>query len=296
MQVSVIMPIYNAAPFLDRAIQSALEQPQVTELILIDDASTDGSAEKAREWTDREDRIKYLPALEDTPQRAAAARNRGLAVATAPFFAFLDADDYYLPNRFKRTQAYFETHPEVEGVVEGVVLLYTKDYTGKKSITKYVNVNHKKLQPGPLSFGELIRTGFQLNGLTLRRRNMKSDLIFDETLVQTQDLDLIRNLVYKGYRMDRLASSTPEVAVYVHHNSNTSNEFQEGMKFRARLEKKWIVKLAKSPKFFIPLTYLLYRFIIFHYQTRDWPKWKKLCHYPFLFIYQAARLGLSGKG
>lgn len=108
--ISVIMPVYNAAQFVREAIESVLAQTLGDfELILIDDASTDGSREVLARITDPRCRV-----LTHSANRGPAeARNRGIAGARGKFIAFLDADDVALPQRFARQVEWLRAHPEV---------------------------------------------------------------------------------------------------------------------------------------------------------------------------------------
>ncbi len=88
--VSVLMPMHNAAPFVAAAVQSVLAQTvRELECIVVDDASTDASAEIIRAIPDP--RLRMIRS--ETPLNAAGARNLALAEARGEFVAFLDADD-----------------------------------------------------------------------------------------------------------------------------------------------------------------------------------------------------------
>ena len=98
-RVSVIVACHNAERTLGRAIRSALAEPETAEVIVIDDASTDGTVRVARAEAAGAPRVRLI-AL-DTNAGPAAARNRGLDAATAPFVAVLDSDDIFLPGRLR---------------------------------------------------------------------------------------------------------------------------------------------------------------------------------------------------
>lgn len=89
--ISVVIPIYNVAPYLSQCIES-IEQQTYTdwELILVDDGSTDESGELCNDWACRDARITVL---HQPNQGAAAARNHALEVARGEYIAFIDADD-----------------------------------------------------------------------------------------------------------------------------------------------------------------------------------------------------------
>ena len=94
MKLSVIIPSYNAGTYLAQAVSSVRKQltdfPLLTEIILIDDGSTDGSIEGIQG--------SDLVVLHQDHQGASAARNYGMREATGEYILFLDADDKLLPN------------------------------------------------------------------------------------------------------------------------------------------------------------------------------------------------------
>lgn len=92
--VSIVMPVYNAAAFLGRAIDSLLNQTYPSfELILVNDGSTDKSQEIINSYED-----ERIVALVQDNQGPSAARNLGMYKARGEFLVFVDADDYALPN------------------------------------------------------------------------------------------------------------------------------------------------------------------------------------------------------
>jgi glycosyltransferase involved in cell wall biosynthesis len=96
---SVIIPVYNKAPFVRRAVDSVLHQTFADfELLLIDDASTDGSLPVLQAFSDSRIRILHR----DRPGPGGyAARNLGIREARAEWVAFLDADDEWLPEHLE---------------------------------------------------------------------------------------------------------------------------------------------------------------------------------------------------
>lgn len=102
--VSIIMPCFNAARYLDRSIRSVLEQTFGDwELIIVDDASTDDSVSKIQEWMQRDDRIRLRKMAQNGGP--SAARNAAIEIAEGEWIAVLDADDAYRPNRLERLVA-----------------------------------------------------------------------------------------------------------------------------------------------------------------------------------------------
>ncbi|MEO8393667.1 MAG: glycosyltransferase [Chloroflexota bacterium] len=108
-RVSVIVPVHDGAPFLAEALASVFAQDcRPDEVIVIDDGSSDESAAIAQTFAVR---------LISQPQHgAAAARNRGLALASGDLIAFLDADDTWETNKLSSQIAYLNANPQVEYV------------------------------------------------------------------------------------------------------------------------------------------------------------------------------------
>jgi glycosyltransferase involved in cell wall biosynthesis len=94
--VSVIIPSYNAAKFLDETIASVLNQTyQNIEIIVVDDGSQDNTKEVLRKY---ENKIKYVY---QSNQGVSAARNKGFDCSSGDFICFLDADDWFYPTNIQ---------------------------------------------------------------------------------------------------------------------------------------------------------------------------------------------------
>ena len=109
--VSVIIAVYNSEQYLAEAIESALAQTyRPTEVIVVDDGSTDQTANIARSY-------KELQYIYQPNQGVAVARNRGLEAAQGEFIAFLDADDMWVPNKLRLQVRYLVDHPHIGGTI-----------------------------------------------------------------------------------------------------------------------------------------------------------------------------------
>src|SRR5215468_6433390 len=113
--VSVILPTYNRADTIGRAIDSVVNQTLSDwELIVVDDGSTDNSTELILERYSREPRLKLI---RQENQGFPGARNTGLRASAGKYIAFLDSDDEYLPHHLELEAAFLEAHPEVARIV-----------------------------------------------------------------------------------------------------------------------------------------------------------------------------------
>lgn len=107
-RVSVIIPAYNAAGCVRRAVDSVLEQSfQDLELLVVDDGSTDATRAVLAEYGDR---LHLLAKQNGGP---AAARNHGLQHARGEYVAFLDADDYWKTGKLQRQVDLLDARPEI---------------------------------------------------------------------------------------------------------------------------------------------------------------------------------------
>ena len=96
---AVVIAARNAAGTIATAVASALDQPETSELVVVDDGSVDATADAARMGAERVGRADALVVLRANGDGPAAARNRGIDASRAPFVAVLDADDAFLPGR-----------------------------------------------------------------------------------------------------------------------------------------------------------------------------------------------------
>jgi glycosyltransferase involved in cell wall biosynthesis len=107
--ISVIIGVYNARPYLAEAIDSVFAQTyKPLELIVVDDGSDDGSDQVARSYGDA---LRYM---RQERQGNGSARNTGVEAATGDFFAFLDADDRFVPLKLERQMAALQADPGLD--------------------------------------------------------------------------------------------------------------------------------------------------------------------------------------
>jgi glycosyltransferase involved in cell wall biosynthesis len=109
--VAVIIPTYNRAALLERAVQSVLGQTfRDFELMVVDDGSTDGTKELSL-FKEPDPRLRCLKLPHN--RGVSAARNVGVRVTSAPWLAFLDSDDEWLPHKLERQVRWTNGHPDM---------------------------------------------------------------------------------------------------------------------------------------------------------------------------------------
>jgi glycosyltransferase involved in cell wall biosynthesis len=183
MNITVVIPVYNVENYLLRAIDSVLSQSEVDELILVEDGSMDSSKQICIEAAATHSRIILLEHTENKNKGVSASRNLGIKNASNEFIAFLDADDYYLPNRFKQTAVSFAADESIEGVYEMIGQHSNAGEIKNYSIIESVSPNElfENLQP----IG--VKVWFSIDGLTVKKTVFDKAGLFDESLQTSED-------------------------------------------------------------------------------------------------------------
>jgi glycosyltransferase involved in cell wall biosynthesis len=177
--ISVIIPAYNVTGFLRKAVDSALAQTfRDIEVIVVDDGSTDGSADTLSNLDD-----PRLHVIREVHGGSAAARNAGLRLATGELVAFLDADDHWAPQNLERQSAFLYSHPDVDMTFGHSLVV---DQEGRSLGFK------SSSWAGPITLSHLLRTNEIGNGscLLLRREALDRSGWFDPKLEAGVDIDV----------------------------------------------------------------------------------------------------------
>ncbi|WP_027377053.1 glycosyltransferase family 2 protein [Kaistella palustris] len=209
LNISVIIPVYNAAAFLVKAVESALMLPEVKEILLIEDNSTDSSLQVCEQLQANHDQIRFFQHPDKKNHGAAASRNLGLKKASQKFIAFLDADDYYLRNRFEAEKIYFKDE-KVQGVFGALGTEFLTEKGKSEYLQKFKNADlttvnfpaeGKQVFKGLLGLTErTFGTFFHLNTLTVRKKTLlKHGIFFNEKLRVHQDSEFILRLAFHCY-------------------------------------------------------------------------------------------------
>jgi glycosyltransferase involved in cell wall biosynthesis len=188
--VSVIIPAYNVASYITEALDSALAQTfKDYEIIVINDGSPD-TAEFERVLEPYRAHIVYL---KQENRGAAAARNTGLYVARGELVAFLDADDWWLPDFLQAQVEYMRHHQKCDLVYANALIFGETPLTGKT----YMQTAPSK---GEVTFESLItaRCNVITSGVVARRQLIMDVGMFDEELLRAHDFDLWLRMVKHG--------------------------------------------------------------------------------------------------
>ena len=109
--ISVIVPVYKVEAYLDRCVQSIVDQTYTNlEIILVDDGSPDRCPEMCEDWAERDSRIRVI---HQKNAGAGAARNAGLASSGGSFIAFVDSDDYLSPHMYTHLMSLVDPETDI---------------------------------------------------------------------------------------------------------------------------------------------------------------------------------------
>jgi glycosyltransferase involved in cell wall biosynthesis len=178
-RVSVIIPTYNCAAFLDRGLASVMQQTyRDYEIIVADDGSTDDTAGVV---------AKYAPKVRRLWQEnrgVAAARNLALSAATGEFIAYIDADDKWYPTKLARQVSFLDEHPSCGFVHTDVAVIDERD----EVIHEAFNRETGRFVPQGRCLADLLRLShIQLCTVMERRAAFRGMEAFDERLHGTED-------------------------------------------------------------------------------------------------------------
>ena len=175
--VSVVIPTYNRADLVQRAVRSVLAQTRpADQVIVVDDGSTDETGPLVR--------IQFgsVDYLAQENRGVSAARNRGIEVATGEWIALLDSDDEWLPEKLERQMACLEQEPDYR-------LCHTDEIWVRRG--RRVNPRRKHAKQGGWIFRDCLPLCAISPSSVLIHRSLFEEVgRFDETLPACEDYDL----------------------------------------------------------------------------------------------------------
>lgn len=180
IEVSAIIPTYNRRELLVRAIESVLVQTRrVDEIVVVDDGSTDGTGAMLHERYG--ERIRYVW---QANAGVSAARNHGMSIARGRYFALLDSDDEWLPEKTARQVEWMQAHPDF-----GMALCDVERVDGQH---RSIDIFHRRdvIREDGWALRWIIHNPSLVPASALLCREVVADVGgFDETLRTAEDID-----------------------------------------------------------------------------------------------------------
>lgn len=199
LSLTVIIPVYNCERFVAKAIESALAQPEVTEVVVVDDGSQDTSLTICKALQVEDNRVKIFQHSKGINKGRSASRNLALENARGDYIAFLDADDYYLENRFANDFMIFQSNENCDGVYNAIGAHFYRTATKLEFDQNNLFTVNQLIAPEVLF--DVLFAGkhghFSIDGLTIKQTIFKTVGKFNEGLIVSEDTELIWKMAIK---------------------------------------------------------------------------------------------------
>jgi glycosyltransferase involved in cell wall biosynthesis len=234
--VSVVLATYNRSNLLPKAIESVLQQtfPDF-ELIIVDDGSTDNTAEIVSRYPDP--RINYQPVKHGERSRA---RNIGIQLSRGHYIAFLDSDDWYLPDKLKDQVQILQSHPEC-----GMTLGDWQIVNGSGEVIQEMRPWENYRDASLTVEDWLFHTSATPITVLIKREWFERGLSFDPSLYMSEDIELWMRLSLSGCKIIWTRSM---IAVVLAHETNSLRDWPKvyagRMEFLNRIFENPAVNLA----------------------------------------------------
>lgn len=233
-EISLIMSVYNGEDYLSEAIESVLGQTfKSFELIIINDCSTDGTAEILKSYAERDERVKVH--TNEVNLRLPASLNKAMTLAQGKYIARMDADDICLENRLEVQYDFMEKNPHVALSSCRFMTLKNGAYASggcggrgsNEDIKALLLVTNPILHPGIIARAEIIKA-----------------LGYDKSFTCTEDLELWTRFVMSGYNVEII----PEyLMIYrLHDKQITGTTLERQHKEVVAIQKRYYAELLEA--------------------------------------------------
>ena len=243
-KVSVIIPTYNRAHLIGRAIKSVLNQTyQDFEIIIVDDGSTDNTEKLIKNFQKKDKRIKYIQYKVNKGE--GAARNTGIKISKSPFIAFQDSDDESFPQRLEKQIKVFENESQKVGLVYSDMILIDKRGQKKYFMSPKFTPENGFIYEKALNYEIL---GIGIGTSLMPKRCFKVVGFFDDKIPYFVDAEFFIRLsrYFYFYHIDE------PLIKYYELNHNNSGNFNKSLKnitiSRKLILKKYFEDIKKDKK------------------------------------------------
>ena len=226
--VSVIVPTYNYGRFIGETLECLRAQTYANwECVIVDDGSTDDTAEQVARLMERDARFKFV---RQENARQAAAKNNGLRNSAGEYIQFLDADDLIESQKFEQQVEFLETHPEVD-IVYGSMRYFTTENPSDRLY--WVWGENKPWMPEISGSGKEMLTALVqqnimvINSPLIRRSVVDTVGLFDSLLPPAEDWDYWVRCAAAGMRFE--FKDLPGTLALVRWHSSSSSQDRRRM-------------------------------------------------------------------
>ena len=213
MKFSIVIPVYNAAPYLRECLRSVvaasdklrmMSDKWAMEIVCVDDGSTDGSGKVLEEFFHQSTPTPHLytyKILHQQNRGEGAARNRGLAEATGDWVGFLDADDVYAPEMISGAMELIAAHPDASLVALGLEELGCFGGTASQGVRVYTRADSLPLKLEMTSFAQMFIRREILAGLCFPSYAIGADRVLVARLARRAEKVVLSDRIGYRYRV-----------------------------------------------------------------------------------------------
>ena len=210
--VSIIIAAYNEEKHIEECINSILKQSfKDFEIIVINDKSSDKTAEIVKSLSQKDSRIKLILLRKNSGR--AKALNEGIKKAQGKYIAFIDGDDLMVPERLEKQHIFLENHPEISLVYSDFVQFgenreekMIKSVEFKEDPRKIMKNSYEKDLPEVTTPPQILHEKDFIPGgsVMVSRKVFEEGIKLDENLRNSEDYDLWLQIIGRGYKIARL--------------------------------------------------------------------------------------------
>lgn len=235
-KVSVIIPTHNRWPSLRKTLDSVVLQTEADfEVILVDDGSTDATAQEVRNHYPT---VKLIKKIHEGPS---SARNAGIKYSSGEWIAFLDSDDFWLPGKLKAQLDYFKSNP-------GLKIAQTEEIWIRNGVRVNPMKKHQKFS-GWIYEKCLPLCIISPSAVMIHREIFNEVGLFDENLLACEDYDLWLRIANR-YEVGLIP--IPYLKKFGGHPDQQSHKFPVMDRFRLKALAKMLTSGKLQDKYLVP--------------------------------------------
>ena len=218
--VSVIIPSYNRANYIGKAVESVLDQTfQDLEIIVVDDGSTDDTLNSLAVYKN------HVRLLQQTNQGRSGARNTGVTAARGSVIAFLDSDDIWLPEKLERQLEFFGNNPNIGLVHTWSNVIDERGDLRARDTRRRMRLYRRAMRRGYTYTGMSQECVLFLSTVAIRRECWEKIGSFDSEMPAFEDWDWYLRVA----RITTIATIPDSLVLYrIHDGNTTKDEFVAG--------------------------------------------------------------------
>ncbi|MDH2431294.1 glycosyltransferase family 2 protein [Pokkaliibacter sp. MBI-7] len=233
-KVSVVLPVFNAAPYLNQCIDSILGQTlEDLELVIVDDGSADESAEIAKSYLDKDCRVRFLQNQEN--MGLISILNKAPEICQGDYIARMDADDWSVPERLLLQCNYLDANPHIDVVGSWIALFGSRN-----------EVWHYRAQNDFIKALLLFKNNGMPNNSIVVRRPLLERFKYDSSYIHVEDAEFWTRVMIEMPEV-RYANIPRVLTHYRIHNSQVSETHKHIQQFQYQRIVRRLVEYLVGP-------------------------------------------------